>query len=409
MDTNHNKNSGIILITKDALFREYLPTYGNKYWTTPNIDELAEKGTVFNRYYTGAPSTVMSNMCMFTGKYPHESELGEYGISNLKYTGETLFDTAERLGYEPHIIWDEAWTTEFRMEEKYYCYGANTIFHRIPEFRQGVGAHYNHKGTLVRDDRKTICVYEKLTHTFETILEQNHSVFVWLHVPHVINGRTGYGQDIDVYDQIVGIARRFFQDENIFISADHGNMNGEKGKLQYGHDVYEAAIKIPLITPRLENQSICQELCSNVNLSDILFNRKIPKKDLIYSDSAFFAQPNRKLAIVTQNYKYIYNKFDNTEELYDLRFDEKENGNLTQGMVYDPDRHCASPFRELFFYPYWNEIDDVLTFFRAERERIWKNADPKTEFLMKCKQYYKLNIYGVFRAWLLKKKSKRCG
>ena len=37
----------IILITKDVLRSDYLPVYGNKYWKTPNIDKLAEKGTIF--------------------------------------------------------------------------------------------------------------------------------------------------------------------------------------------------------------------------------------------------------------------------------------------------------------------------------------------------------------------------
>lgn len=35
--------NNLILITKDALHKKYLPTYGNSYWNTPNIDELAKK------------------------------------------------------------------------------------------------------------------------------------------------------------------------------------------------------------------------------------------------------------------------------------------------------------------------------------------------------------------------------
>ena len=38
-----------VLITKDALRKDYLPSYGNKFWKTPNIDELASKGTIFNK------------------------------------------------------------------------------------------------------------------------------------------------------------------------------------------------------------------------------------------------------------------------------------------------------------------------------------------------------------------------
>ena len=41
-----------------------------------------------------------------------------------------------------------------------------------------------------------------------------------------------------------------------FIAADHGNMNGMKGKISYGHDVYETAVNIPLIAPRIDEKRI---------------------------------------------------------------------------------------------------------------------------------------------------------
>ena len=83
------ERESIIFITKDAFCKDYLPCYGNQYWSghTPNIDKLVENGSVFRKYYTGAPSTVMSNMCMFTGLYAHESELSRYVLSGIHYQG----------------------------------------------------------------------------------------------------------------------------------------------------------------------------------------------------------------------------------------------------------------------------------------------------------------------------------
>ena len=36
-------NNHILLLTKDALCKDYLPLYGNRYWEgkTPNIDEIS--------------------------------------------------------------------------------------------------------------------------------------------------------------------------------------------------------------------------------------------------------------------------------------------------------------------------------------------------------------------------------
>ena len=400
------QHSKIIFITHDALHRNYLPTYGNSYWKTPNIDALAKKGTIFQKYYTGAPSTIMSNMCMFTGLEAYQSELSDYGYTHKRYQGTTLFDHAKSLGYSCHIIWDEAWNSIAHSVDIYYCYGEDTRFHFLDGFRQGVGSHYVHKGFLQPDQEKTQHAYDMVEETLSNITQEDN-VFVWLHVPHVINGRTGYGQDIDAFDHIVGIAREYFSDDDIFISADHGNMNGERNKVGYGFDVYECAIKIPLITPRIDNKAISDDLLSNVDLSSILFQRKIPRKEYVLSDSAFYAQPNRKLAIIGPRFKYIYNKHDHSEELYDLDFDPNESCNIMNDFIVDSDRQVKSPLRELYFYPYWEEAEKQREYFRKIKEEIWKEGTWKEEFLPTLKYKFKIHIYYKIKKWVVKIKQKR--
>ena len=359
-------NENLLFLTKDALYRKYLPTYGNKYWKTPNIDELVERGTVFNKYITGAPSTIMSNMCMFTGLYAHESELDDYNFSGIHFCGESFWTEAEKKGYECHIIWDEAWKSVFRAEDRYYCYGENTKIHYIEGLRQGVGAHYVHDEFLTPNEALSQKTISTLFEEINQILENaKKPVFLWLHVPHVINGRTGYGDDIDLFDEIVGKARSCFEDDNIFISADHGNMNGIKGKFSYGHDVYEPSANIPLITPRINNLSVCDSLVSNIDIKTIIFERRIPMREFVYCDSAFYAQANRKLAIYKENYKYIFNKINGSEELYDLNYDPDETCNIIEDYVFDVDRNVKSPLRELYFYPYWDRLDEIRALLRA--------------------------------------------
>lgn len=45
----------VFLLTKDCMSLESLPVYGNKVFSTPNINALAGKGTIFKRHYTSAP------------------------------------------------------------------------------------------------------------------------------------------------------------------------------------------------------------------------------------------------------------------------------------------------------------------------------------------------------------------
>ena len=47
---------------------------------------------------------------------------------------------------------------------------------------------------------------------------------------------------------------------------------------------------------------------SNVDIFDLMINNDVADREFIYSDSAYYQQPNRKLAIIKGKYKYIYNK-----------------------------------------------------------------------------------------------------
>lgn len=369
-----NKES-ILLFTKDAFPTEYLPCYGNKFWRgkTPNFDEMAAKGTLFTNFYTAAPSSAMAYMAMFTGKYSYEQDIKQYVPLVKSYSGETLFDKARKKGYECHVIWDEIWmSTSYKHS---LCYGVGTIFHALQGLRQGVGFHYKHEGFLQPSVEKEEATLKMIEKEIAQICNSG-KVFVWFHLPHVINGRTGYGSDIDLHDKVLGIMRQYFDDSNIFISADHGNMNGHRGILGYGFHVYEPAIKIPLITPRKAGLKQCDKLISNIDLDKIIFDGdNIPNREIIISDSAYYAQPHRKIAFIYGKYRYIYNKATRKEELYDIEWDPNQNFSLMEDTCYDEDRKILSPSRELYYYPYWDELIPIRKKLREEKDKIWKEED----------------------------------
>ena len=376
----------ILLITKDALCKEYLPTYGNKFWTgkTPNIDELAAKGTVFHRHYTAAPSTVMAFRAMSTGRYAYEQPYSNYTPKEVAGSSSDMFAIAESLGYKGHIIWDEAWV---KMVLRYgNCYGEDVEIHNIPELRQGVGCHYNHKEPLKNNDELCSLTLNKVISEVKCIIDKYDRNFVWIHLPHVLNGRTAYGSDIDVFDTLIGFLRKYFDDDSIFISADHGNMNGYKDKYCYGFDVHISSIEIPLITPRIGGVSHFNRLTSNIDIKTLIFKREIVEHNYVFSDSAYYAQPHRKLAIVSEDFSYVYNKVDGSEELYDLNNDRMERCNLLNDAHYDVDRKVTSPVREYYFSPYWDEAQTIADVFRKEREKIWKNASKRDELVEKYKR-----------------------
>ena len=63
---------GYILISIDALRADHLGLYGYPKPTSPFLDELARRATVFDHAFAQVPSTLPSHMSMFTGLYPAE-------------------------------------------------------------------------------------------------------------------------------------------------------------------------------------------------------------------------------------------------------------------------------------------------------------------------------------------------
>ncbi len=363
--------SNYVLISKDAMCTDYLPVYGNKYWHTPNIDELANKGTVFTNHYTAAPSTVMSFYSMVTGIYGHETKYEMYERIHDVFQGETMFSKLKAKGYKCHIIWGDIWRV---LPEYFDCYRNDVCIHEHSTFRQGVGAHYTHEGFLKPDKAKIESTFSETLDMIKNILSEKDNVFLWVHFPHIINGEVAYGSDIELFDRYVGEIRKYVPDSCIAITADYGNMNGHKGKICYGHDVYQSAIKIPLITPRINGIKKYTNNTSSTDLFSILFENKIPEHEFVYSDSAYRAQKNRKLAIIWKHYIYIYNKKTKVEELYDIDFDPTEEFSLIEDYIYDPDRKVNAPSRELYYYPNWDALPEIRNKMRTEKARIWKNG-----------------------------------
>ena len=363
----------ILLYTKDAMCRNYLPIYGNQFWKgkTPNLDELAEKGTVFMNCYTAAPSTAMSFLGMSTQKFPYQLDIHDYTPLKKEFK-DNIYNRAEKRGYRCHIIWDERWDNIANNYSN--CYG-NAQIHSLPNLGQPVGMHFPHKEPLYPDDTKVIDVYERIEKVVLSVLDEEQ-LFLWVHLPHVMNGRISYGGDIDIFDNILGMLRKYFPDDSIYVGADHGNMNGSHGTLAYGYDAYDQAIRIPLITPRLECGPIMQDCFSMVDIYKLMFENKLTRRKMIFVDTAYYRQPHRKLAIISGTYKYIYNKQDGSEELYDVAFDPYEGINLLNDVYKDTNRNLVYPLRDLLTYPEWDELHLFLDEAREEKKRIWKQDGP---------------------------------
>ncbi len=379
----------IIFISKDAVNYRALPVYGNKYWKTPNIDRLAKKGTVFNSHYTAAASTAMAFTSMSLGRYCYTTGRKDYKKEEA-INGDTLFDKLYALGYECHILWDSTYTSF--AESHFRCEGENTQIHSLPHIKQVNTAHK--KGEFdsnIFDDKETEIAIKIVDDEFRKIKENaTKPIFLWLHLPHVMRGRQGYGSDIDVFDTIIGKATDLFGDDDIFISADHGHMDGAKDKYHYGFDLEDDEIKIPFIAPKINGVDTIEFPTSTIQYFDIFYNRSVAKLDYVMCETAYYVQPKRKVAIIKDNYKYIYNKEGKKECLYDLEFDPMERHNLAYPEFFDVDRNFWYSTVQCFYYPKWEEAQVILKELREIKDKMWKKGNffeetyNKLLFKIKC-------------------------
>ncbi len=121
-----------------------------------------------------------------------------------------------------------------------------------------------------------------------------------------------------------------------------------------------------------------------------MFKRIINNREFIFIDTQYYKQPNRKLAIIHNNFKYIYNKATKMEELYDLSYDPFENCNLIYEYQFDSDRQAITPLKELYFYPKWDNIDRERKVLREKKDSIWRTESGReaieTTIKVKCKK-----------------------
>lgn len=361
----------IFLLTKDCMSCESLSVYGNTYWNMSNIDELARKGTVFKKHYSAGCSTAMSVSAMLSGHYPYEFESRKIYVSVKPSEYLSVFDYLQKYQYECHVIWD---VTELDMTWRFvreFGDENKTIFHNL-DIAQATDEH-SKDSPLIRNDT---LLEKTCKQIYDTLINIDFSKkqFVWMHLPHILKGRKSYMDDMDAFDGIVGFIRNLVGDDSIFITTDHGHMNMHKGKVGYGFDVYEPIIHIPLISPRIDELHEVDFLTSNIDLPQLLLKNKVIKRDYIISETAYYAQPKRKIAIVTERFKYIFNKKDSTEELYDLYWDPNEDYNILKYDYYDKDRRKKVVYSEHYFYPYKNEALKTLSNFRKIRLGIWRDA-----------------------------------
>ena len=240
----------IVVVTVDTLRPDRLGCYGYAKIKTPNLDRLAEKGTLFENAVCQVPITPPSHASMFTGTYPVVHQVRNVAGFNLDPSHRTLAKMLQERGWQTAAFVGAAVLAKATgLNQGFQTYD-DTMNH--PEL--GVASPQLRAGRVI--DR-----------ALEWLAKQSHQspFFLWVHVydPHAPYdppapfkneySREPYDGEIAYVDRELGrlfnaVETRFPPDKTLFtVLSDHGESLSEHGENTHGVFLYDSTLRIPWI------------------------------------------------------------------------------------------------------------------------------------------------------------------
>lgn len=341
--------SPVILISVDTLRADHLSCYQPGRAPTPNIDALAQGGTLFSQINTLVPLTLPSHVAIFTSMYPFANGVEDNGVPFG--SGETLATVLKNAGYRT-----AAFVGGFVLDRRFgLSHGFDTYDSPFDLHKQRV----RDAGDLKRPGAQVAAAAMRW-------LDQNGNspFFLFLHLydlhtpydlppnPRLRPGETGYSAELAYVDRVIGDFRAYLERRGllntalIVFTSDHGEGLGDHGESTHGYFVYQSTLHVPLIIhwPRgwKHPEDRVNEPASLLDVAPtILDSLGLPrasamqgrsliagKASEIYSESLYarnhFGCATLR-AVRAGRYKYIDSP---SPELYDLSSDPRELRNL---------------------------------------------------------------------------------
>jgi arylsulfatase A-like enzyme len=306
----------IVLIVTDALRQDVLGCYGGGA-RTPNIDQLAERGVLFENAYTTSPWTPPPAVSIFTGSYATSYPYSKFQKTIQIHVPDDEVLLAEALRQRGY---DTAVKNENVQASLHNCFQGFDALRRSPyvdevisEARETIveivdtrfrghlpylhSYHFLHYLLNIPDDRNFFAAQWILdphepfrpVREFEKRIVFNKSDLSKPHVQYTarkhIEGELNeaevkylkdrYLAEVESVDERVGYVIKILEYKQLLTStyfvftSDHGELFGEHDRFGHGRDYYEELIRVPLIIagPGLPEGT---RIGANVSLVDLM-------------------------------------------------------------------------------------------------------------------------------------------
>jgi len=244
------KPFNIVVVTIDTLRPDHLGCYGYTKIRTPNLDKLAEKGTLFENAVSQVPMTPPSHASMFTGTYPVVHQVRNVAGFSLDPLHRTLAKMLQERGWQTAAFVGAAVLTRTTGLHQ----GFQTYNDKMDDPELGTESPQLRAGRVI--DRALEWLKKQ---------SQQSPFFMWVHVydPHAPYepplpfkdqyAKAPYDGEIAYVDRELGrlftaLETMFPQDKTLLaVLADHGEGLSEHGEHAHGVFLYDSTLRIPWI------------------------------------------------------------------------------------------------------------------------------------------------------------------
>jgi arylsulfatase A-like enzyme len=364
----------LLLLSIDTLRADRLGCYGHALAHTPNIDELAASGTLFEAVISSAPVTLPAMATLLTGLDPPAHGARYNGFYRVRSAPVTLAERLANRGYRTAaIVGNFALDSSFGLAQGFAFFDDAMTQHMAPPAarpRVPPGASWWRR---FRGTRPAQRLASEISDAGLAWLDRNGGApfFLWLHYmdPHTPYrpppeyrepGRHPYDGEVAYVDAEIGRLlagyRARWPDARtlVVLVADHGESLGEHGLHGHVFGLYEQTVRIPLIlnlpgrVPA--GRRVTEPLRARDVPAEILRALGVPGPGSLEAEASagtardpewwayaetFEPHVNRGKAplrsVRTARFKYIDR--GGAEELYDLALDPEESRNLASDQV----------------------------------------------------------------------------
>jgi len=255
----------LVLITLDSVRADRLSFLGGKGATTPNLNQLAGQGIVFDHAYAQAPGTVVSHATILTGAYPQNTGLSEIGGA-LSSSLPSLPDLLKNQGYKT-----AAFVGSIELDPW------NGIAQGLDRGFQSYDAGF--RPVIPGDAKPPVTEHsgaEVVAHAAAWLGKNAQGpFFIWVHINDASAARAAsYNAAIGTADAAVGKlmaalkAQKADANTAIVVVADHGQSLGAHGEDGHGIFLYDETIHVPLLI-KLPDATAAKKVTAKVRLVDV--------------------------------------------------------------------------------------------------------------------------------------------